>query len=226
MVCMSASLPTPLVRLSEMCHALSDPTRLQVLAMLRYGERCVCDLTDALESGQSRLSFHLKTLKDAGLVQDRREGRWAYYSLTPGALEELQEQLGGSGKRPAVEARRSLLRLDLFFTYSSTFLDAEWRRLCRTCCRWYRRSTARRRVGPRRGPPAAVVAPPCHAERGVIPSPGTSMIRARRRTPRGGVVGVTRDVGTRRRWRSFTRAKQVLDWAPAVGLTSCCPPGE
>jgi len=97
-VTMTTVLPTPLVRLSETCHALSDPTRLQILAMLRYGERCVCDLTDALESGQSRLSFHLKTLKDAGLVQDRREGRWAYYSLIPGALEDLQGQLGDLGK--------------------------------------------------------------------------------------------------------------------------------
>ena len=98
MVGMTSLLPTPLVRLSEMCHALSDPTRLQILAMLRYGERCVCDLTDALESGQSRLSFHLRTLKDAGLVQDRREVRWGYYSLIPGALEGVQEQLGDLGK--------------------------------------------------------------------------------------------------------------------------------
>jgi ArsR family transcriptional regulator len=95
---MTTVLPTPLVRLSQLCHALSDPTRLQILAMLRYGERCVCDLTDALESGQSRLSFHLRTLKDAGLVEDRREGRWAYYSLVPGGLEGLQEQLGELGK--------------------------------------------------------------------------------------------------------------------------------
>jgi ArsR family transcriptional regulator, arsenate/arsenite/antimonite-responsive transcriptional repressor len=95
---MSAALPFPLVRLSTTCHALSDPTRLQILAMLRYGERCVCDLTEALESGQSRLSFHLKTLKDAGLVEDRREGRWSYYRLVDGALEGLQEQLGDLGK--------------------------------------------------------------------------------------------------------------------------------
>ena len=95
---MTASAPSQAERLSVAFHALSDPTRLQILAMLRYGERCVCDLTDALESGQSRLSFHLKTLKDAGLVKDRRDGRWAYYSLTAGALEELQEQLGDLGK--------------------------------------------------------------------------------------------------------------------------------
>ena len=68
-------------------HALSDETRLQVLELLRGGEQCVCDLTDALHAAQSRLSFHLKTLKDAGLVTDRREGRWVYYALNPEALE-------------------------------------------------------------------------------------------------------------------------------------------
>ena len=95
---MSTAAASQVERLSQAFHALSDPTRLQILAMLRYGERCVCDLTDALESGQSRLSFHLKTLKDAGLVQDRRDGRWAYYRLTEGALEGLQDQLGELGK--------------------------------------------------------------------------------------------------------------------------------
>jgi len=70
-------------------HALSDPTRLQLLQLLRGGERCVCELTDALEAGQSRLSFHLRTLKQAGLVQDRREGRWVYYRLNPERVELL-----------------------------------------------------------------------------------------------------------------------------------------
>ena len=65
-------------------HALSDETRLRLLELLRAGEQCVCDLTDSLETGQSRLSFHLKVLKDAGLVTDRREGRWVYYALDAG----------------------------------------------------------------------------------------------------------------------------------------------
>ena len=51
----------------------------------------MCDLTDALDAAQSRLSFHLKVLKDAGLVTDRKDGRWVYYSLDRGALEELAE---------------------------------------------------------------------------------------------------------------------------------------
>jgi ArsR family transcriptional regulator len=70
--------------------------------MLRDGERCVCDLTAALDAGQSRLSFHLRTLKDAGLVQDRREGRWAYYSLVPGALDGLDEAIAELSSAAAV----------------------------------------------------------------------------------------------------------------------------
>ena len=76
-------------RAARRFHALADETRLQILARLRDGEQCVCDLTGALETGQSRLSFHLKTLKDAGLVRDRRQGRWVYYSLDPDALDAV-----------------------------------------------------------------------------------------------------------------------------------------
>jgi len=72
-------------------HALSDATRLAALDMLREGERCVCELQDELDVAQSRLSFHLKVLKDAGLVQDRREGRWSYYTIVADALEEANE---------------------------------------------------------------------------------------------------------------------------------------
>lgn len=72
-------------------HALSDTTRLGILEMLRGGEQCVCDLQDGLEAAQSRLSFHLRVLKEAGLVEDRREGRWSYYSIVPGALAEVHD---------------------------------------------------------------------------------------------------------------------------------------
>jgi ArsR family transcriptional regulator len=72
-------------------HALSDATRLSILEMLRGGERCVCDLQDALDAAQSRLSFHLKVLREAGLVADRREGRWSYYRIVPEALAEVHD---------------------------------------------------------------------------------------------------------------------------------------
>jgi ArsR family transcriptional regulator len=75
-------------------HALSDETRLRIVELLTKGERCVCDLQDDLDVAQSRLSFHLKKLKDAGLVADRKEGRWAFYSLNPAALEGMAEYLG------------------------------------------------------------------------------------------------------------------------------------
>ena len=75
-------------------HALSDQTRLRIIDCLLDCEQCVCDLTDMLQTGQSRLSFHLKILKDAGILKDRRDGRWVYYSLNPDTLEELQEYAG------------------------------------------------------------------------------------------------------------------------------------
>lgn len=76
-------------------HALSDGTRLEIMERLKDGEQCVCDLTNALKSAQSRLSFHLKVLKDAGLIKDRPEGRWVYYSLSPEVIEELEEVVQG-----------------------------------------------------------------------------------------------------------------------------------
>jgi len=76
-------------RLARLFHALSDGTRLRIVGKLLTGEQCVCNLTDALETGQSRLSFHLKTLKDAGLVSDRRDGRWIHYSLNHAALASI-----------------------------------------------------------------------------------------------------------------------------------------
>lgn len=71
-------------------RALGDETRLRLIERLREGEQCVCDLTDLLEAGQSRLSFHLKALKDAGVVTDRRAGRWVYYALNPEMFEVLE----------------------------------------------------------------------------------------------------------------------------------------
>lgn len=74
-------------------HALADETRLHVLELLRSGERCVCELTESLETSQSRLSFHLKVLKEAGVITDRPEGRWVYYALAPDAVEELEDMI-------------------------------------------------------------------------------------------------------------------------------------
>lgn len=78
-------------RAAALFHALSDETRLEIIQRLLGGERCVCDLTDALDAAQSRLSFHLKTLRDAGIVNDRRSGRWVYYTLNREALAEVED---------------------------------------------------------------------------------------------------------------------------------------
>ena len=90
---MTTAAPYELARAAALFHALSDETRLAVLALLQDGERCVCELQAPLGAQQSRLSFHLKVLKDAGLVRDRREGRWAYYSLVPGAFDGLDDAI-------------------------------------------------------------------------------------------------------------------------------------
>src|ERR1043166_1452809 len=80
-------------RAAELFHALSDPIRVRVVSLLIGGERCVCDLMDDLDLAQSRLSWHLKTLSDAGIITGRREGRWNYYSLNKDALVEARELL-------------------------------------------------------------------------------------------------------------------------------------
>ena len=74
-------------------HALADETRLRIIDRLRDGEECVCNLTRPLDIGQSRLSFHLRALKEAGVVSDRREGRWVYYSLNHDVLDEMVQAL-------------------------------------------------------------------------------------------------------------------------------------
>ncbi len=76
---------------AQLFHALSDETRLELLERLQYGEQCVCELMDVMKAAQSRLSFHLRVLKEAGLLQDRREGRWMYYSIDREAFDELEE---------------------------------------------------------------------------------------------------------------------------------------
>lgn len=92
---MTTLAPLKIARAAKLFHALSDETRLEIVRRLSAGERCVCDLTDALDSAQSRLSWHLKVLKDADLVLDRKQGRWVYYRLNPEAFAVAGEIVGG-----------------------------------------------------------------------------------------------------------------------------------
>lgn len=61
--------------------ALSDETRLRILKLLENGELCVCDINAALDMIQPKVSFHLRILKEAGLIKDRKQGRWINYRL-------------------------------------------------------------------------------------------------------------------------------------------------
>lgn len=89
----STSPNVDVARIARWFHALSDETRVRVVELLCGGELCVCDLQSALDAAQSRLSFHLKVLREAGLVADRKDGRWVHYSLRPEALEQMAEYL-------------------------------------------------------------------------------------------------------------------------------------
>lgn len=60
---------------------LSDETRLRIMKLLEGGELCVCDIVNAFDMVQPKVSFHLRSLKKAGLVKDRKQGRWMHYSL-------------------------------------------------------------------------------------------------------------------------------------------------
>ncbi|MCU0523151.1 MAG: metalloregulator ArsR/SmtB family transcription factor [Anaerolineae bacterium] len=70
-------------------RVISEETRLRILGLLVRQEMCVCDLMEALGLGQSLVSHHLGVLRRTGLVRDRRESQWVYYSIDPERLAEL-----------------------------------------------------------------------------------------------------------------------------------------
>ncbi|MCX7596524.1 MAG: metalloregulator ArsR/SmtB family transcription factor [Fischerella sp.] len=90
-------------------HALSEPLRIKVLELLRERELCVCDLCEILEVSQSKLSFHLKTLKEADLVLCRQEGRWIYYRLNLPQFRVLEQYLADYHRLTKVLPARSCL---------------------------------------------------------------------------------------------------------------------
>jgi len=96
------------VPVSQRLKAIADETRIGILHHLGAEECCVCELTDALGIGQSLLSFHLRILKEAGLVSDRRDGRWSYYVVNVEAVRELAtavDTLVAHPRRPARKRR-------------------------------------------------------------------------------------------------------------------------
>ncbi|MBI5875373.1 MAG: metalloregulator ArsR/SmtB family transcription factor [Deltaproteobacteria bacterium] len=68
--------------ITKIYKALSDETRLRILNLLHDEALCVCNIMSVLEMGQSKVSRHLTYLKHAGLIEDRRKGKWVYYSLS------------------------------------------------------------------------------------------------------------------------------------------------
>ena len=91
---MNATVDADLGLMARGFQALADPKRLEILALLTRGERCVCDLTDNIGAKQPLLSFHLKILREADLVKNRRRGKWMYYSLNYETIEEMQSIIG------------------------------------------------------------------------------------------------------------------------------------
>ena len=99
------SVKSEMIRLhAHVCKGLADPKRLMIIDALRDGEVTVTDLVDALEIPQANVSQHLAVLRDKGLVESRRDGQWAYYSLTSPKIVQavdllravMHEQLGAT----------------------------------------------------------------------------------------------------------------------------------
>ena len=81
---------------SNLLAALADPTRLAILSLLakdKQSEICVCDITTSFKLGQPTISHHLKILRDNGFIRGVKRGKWVYYSLIQGRLEEVKSRL-------------------------------------------------------------------------------------------------------------------------------------
>jgi len=76
--------------------ALADPTRLRIVLLLRRRELCVCELMFVLRMEQSRVSHHMRVLRDAGIVEDVRNGRWIIYRIPEEAQSLLEGLLAGT----------------------------------------------------------------------------------------------------------------------------------
>jgi DNA-binding transcriptional ArsR family regulator len=74
---------------SDILKAMADPCRLKILLLLREGELCACEIMIGLDRPQSTTSHHLSILKDAGLIMERKDGRWSRYRLSEGAVIEM-----------------------------------------------------------------------------------------------------------------------------------------
>lgn len=78
---------------AQVFKAFCDVNRLQILEILRSGEKCACKLLEELRIGQSTLSHHMKILCDSGIVNGRKEGKWTYYSISESGSRHACELL-------------------------------------------------------------------------------------------------------------------------------------
>ncbi|MHC4513471.1 MAG: ArsR/SmtB family transcription factor [Planctomycetota bacterium] len=93
---------------ATVAKALSHPLRLELVDRLQAGEQCVCDLTEALDVDQSVVSKHLTILKNAGLVDCRREGTMSFYRVTAPCLAGFWDCLDGVLKRHLAAQRSAI----------------------------------------------------------------------------------------------------------------------
>jgi len=82
--------PMPVKNVVRIFKALSDPTRLRVMLLLRQRELCVCELMFILGMEQSRISHHMRVLREAGIAEDIRDGRWIIYRVPEDARPLLE----------------------------------------------------------------------------------------------------------------------------------------
>jgi len=80
-------------RSAELFGALADPTRLAILDLLSETPKCVCEIGGIVAIALNLLSYHLKVLREAGLIVGKKRGRWIDYSIAPGAWERLDRAL-------------------------------------------------------------------------------------------------------------------------------------
>ena len=77
-------------RMAAMFKAFADENRIQILELLRDGERCACMLLEEMKITQPTLSHHMKILCDSGIVVGRKEGKWMHYSISEDGLENVR----------------------------------------------------------------------------------------------------------------------------------------
>ncbi len=96
--------------LTAIFKVLSDNNRLKIICLLFQGEKCVCDVEEQLRISQPLASHHLHVLKEAGLVEARREGTWSYYRLVPESIHWLNhifKEILGTQKLQEIYSERA-----------------------------------------------------------------------------------------------------------------------